>query len=147
MIFGQDRQELRQMYVDAWRKSQSGQILSPLDAQIAAVVAEHPEYQAILQQDAMQADYTPDGGQSNPFLHMGLHMAIREQVATDRPAGIATIHRRLSQKSGDPHQAEHQMIECLAQSLWEAQSRNLPPDEQQYLERLQRICSGGASQK
>ncbi len=135
------------MYVDAWRKSQAGQILSPLDAQIAAVVAEHPEYQTFLQQDAMQADYTPDGGQPNPFLHMGLHMAIREQVATDRPAGIATIHRRLSQKSGDPHQAEHQMIECLAQSLWEAQSRNLPPDEQQYLERLQRICSGGASQK
>lgn len=139
MIFGQDRQELRQMYVSAWQKSQAGQMLSPLESQIAAVVAEHPEYQEILQHDAVQVEFTPDGGQSNPFLHMGLHLAIREQVATNRPGGIAAIHQRLSNKSGDSHQAEHQMIECLAESLWQAQSKNLPPDEHQYLERLQRI--------
>ena len=76
---------------------------------------------------------------SNPFLHMGLHLAIREQVATDRPAGIAAIHRKLSRKSGDPHQAEHQMIDCLAESLWESQRNNQPPDELKYLERLQRL--------
>lgn len=139
MIFGQDRQELRQMYVAAWQKSQAGQVLSPLDSQIAAVVAEHPEYHSFLQHDAVQTEFTPDEGQSNPFLHMGLHMAIREQVATDRPAGIAAIHQRLSQKSGDPHPAEHRMIDCLAASLWEAQSKNLPPDEQLYLERLRRL--------
>lgn len=127
------------MYVDAWQKSRAGEILSPLDAQIAAIVSEHPEYQTMLQHDAVQADSTPTAGQSNPFLHMGLHLAIREQVATNRPSGIAAIHQRLSQVSGGPHQAEHQMIECLAASLWDAQSRNLPPDEQAYLECLQRI--------
>jgi Domain of unknown function (DUF1841) len=70
---------------------------------------------------------------------MGLHLAIREQVATDRPAGIAAIHRNLSRKTGDPHQAEHRMIDCLSESLWEAQSRNQPPDDRQYIERLQQL--------
>ena len=127
------------MYVDAWRKSQAEKILSPLEAQIAAVVSEHPEYQAVLLPDAIESEFTPDGGKSNPFLHMGLHLAIREQVATDRPAGISAIHRNLSQKTGNPHQAEHQMIDCLAESLWESQSTNQPPDELKYLERLRRL--------
>jgi len=139
MIFGQDRQQLRQMYIDAWRKAQAGQPLSPLDAQIAAVVEQHPEYHDVLKEDSPDETYTPQGGQTNPFLHMGLHLAIREQVATDRPAGIAAIHRSLCERSGDLHQAEHRMIDCLAESLWEAQKRNQPPDENVYLERLQRL--------
>jgi len=127
------------MYVDAWCKSQAGKILSPLEGQIAAVVQQHPEYHEALRPDGTEKDYVPEGGQSNPFLHMGLHLAVREQVATDRPAGIASVHRNLSHKTGDPHEAEHQMIECLAESLWEAQSRQQPPDEQAYLERLRLI--------
>ena len=139
MIFGQDRQELRQMYADAWQKSNRSEILSPLEAQIAAVVQEHPEYQSILEKDALDSDFQPEGGQTNPFLHMGLHLAIREQVATNRPPGIATVHRTLSKDAGDPHNAEHRMIDCLAETLWEAQSANTAPDEQKYLERLRRL--------
>ncbi len=124
------------MYVDAWQKSVKSEVLSPLEAQIAAVIQEHPEYQAILEKAPQDTEFTPEGGQTNPFLHMGLHLAIREQVATNRPAGIATVHRNLSQKSGDAHNAEHQMIDCLAETLWEAQNANSAPDEQKYLERL-----------
>lgn len=139
MIFGQNRQELRQMYVDAWRKSRDAEVLSPLEVQIAAVVQEHPEYHAMLESPSMDADFQPEDGQTNPYLHMGLHLAIHEQVSTNRPPGIATIYQRLSQKTGDLHETEHQMIDCLAESLWEAQSANRAPDEQKYLERLQRL--------
>ncbi len=139
MIFGQNRQELRQMYVMAWQKSKHNEVMSPLEAQIATVIGEHPEYQDVLRQVSRDADFEPADGQSNPFLHMGLHLAIREQVATDRPAGIAAVHKSLSQHSGDPHSTEHRMIDCLAESLWEAQNANRAPDEQKYLERLQRL--------
>ena len=139
MIFGQDRQELRKMYADAWKKQLAGQPLSPLEAQIAAVVAEHPEYHDALTGADLDRDYTPEGGQTNPFLHMGLHLGIREQVATDRPGGIAKIHRALTARHGDPHAAEHRMIDCLAETLWEAQSANRAPDEALYLERLRRL--------
>jgi len=127
------------MYVDAWRKSRAAQIMSPLEMQIATVVGEHPEYQAALAPDALESDFAPEGGKSNPFLHMGLHLAIREQVATDRPAGISRIHQKLCQKTGDPHQADHQMIDCLAESLWESQRNSQSPDESRYLERLRRL--------
>jgi hypothetical protein len=139
MIFGQNRLELRKMYADAWDKHVAGRPLSPLEAQIAAVVAEHPEYQDAVSGAALDRNYTPEGGRTNPFLHMGLHLGIREQVATDRPPGIAKIHARLTTQHGDPHAAEHRMIECLAETLWEAQNANRAPDEAVYLERLRRL--------
>ena len=139
MIFGQDRSELRKMYADAWQKHVAGQPMSPLEIQIVDVISEHPEYHDAVTGDDLDRDYAPEGGQANPFLHMGLHLGIREQVATDRPAGIQAIHRQLSARHGDAHRAEHEMIECLAEALWEAQRANRPPDENQYLERLRRL--------
>ena len=139
MIFGQNRQELRRIYAEAWRKSVDGAPLSPLEAQIAAVVEQHPEYQAALKREDLDKDYAPEGGQTNPFLHMGLHLGIREQVATNRPSGISEVYSKLVASHGDQHAAEHEMIECLAETLWEAQSQNQAPDEEQYLERLRRL--------
>ena len=138
---GQNREQLRQMYLSSWRKYTARQPLEPLEAQVAAVIAEHPEYVPVLEAgpEALAADYTPEGGQANPFLHMGLHLAIREQVATDRPAGIAQIHRALAQRLGSPHAAEHAMLELLAETLWEAQRAGRAPDEQRYLERLRAL--------
>ena len=136
MIFGQDRNELRRMYADAWQKRSEGRPLSPLETQIADVVAEHPEYHADVSGDDLARDYRPEGGRTNPFLHMGLHLGLREQVATDRPRGIAAIFRTLAAKTGDAHAAEHRMIDCLAETLWESQVSNSPPDEQRYLDRL-----------
>ncbi len=139
MIFGQDRGELRKMYADAWRKRCDGMPMSPLETQIADVIALHPEYHDAIASEDLDRDYTPEEGKTNPFLHMGLHLGIREQVATNRPAGIAAIFNGLAKQLGDPHAAEHQMIDCLAETLWEAQSRNSAPDEQQYLETLRRL--------
>ena len=139
MIFGQDRQELRQMYADAWRKAQGAEVLSPLEAQIAQVIEDHPEDQAALSDEAREASFTPEAGKTNPFLHMGLHLAVRDQVATDRPPGISNIFQQLVKKYSKTHEAEHRMLDCLAETLWEAQNQNGPPDEQKYLERLRKI--------
>jgi hypothetical protein len=139
VIFGQDRDELRKMYADAWAKHCDETPLTPLEAQIAAVVELHPEYQDAVTGEDINKDYTVEGGQTNPFLHMGLHLGIREQISTNRPEGIAKIFERLAGKLADPHEAEHRMIDCLAETLWESQSQNRPPDEQAYLERLKRL--------
>jgi hypothetical protein len=140
VIFGQDRNELRKMYADAWQKHLDKLPLTPLDAQLATVVEQHPEYHEVVAGDNLRADYTPEGGRSNPFLHMGLHLSIREQVATDRPPGIREVFQTLASSTGDAHAAEHQMIECLAETLWEAQSQNCAPDEQNYLQQLRRLA-------
>jgi hypothetical protein len=140
MIFGQDRTELRQMYVDAWRKAREGRPLSQLEAQIADVIADHPEYHDVITRNELQESYTPEGGRSNPFLHMGLHLALRDQVSTDRPPGVRSVFESIVGRAKDRLDAEHRAIECLAETLWEAQRQNAAPDEQQYLEKLKRLA-------
>src|SRR5690606_20290095 len=124
MIFGQDRTELRQMYVDAWRKAREGQPLSPLEAQIADVIADHPEYHDVMTGHELQESFTPEGGRSNPFLHMGLHLALRDQVSTDRPPGVRSVFESIVGRAKNRLDAEHRAIECLAETLWEAQRQN-----------------------
>ena len=140
MIFGQDRGAMRRMYADAWRKREAGLPLSALETQIADVIAEHPEYLDAVTGEQLERDYLPEDGQTNPFLHMGLHLSLREQVATNRPAGIREVYAAVARRAGDRHVAEHRMIECLAETLWEAQSANAAPDEKKYLERLEALA-------
>jgi hypothetical protein len=137
----QSRDELRRVYVEAWRKRRAGLPSEPLEAQVADVIALHPEYHAALErdEDALASDYTPEGGQSNPFLHMGLHLAVRDQIATDRPAGLRKAFESLAQRIGSAHDAEHRIIECLAEAMWDAQRSGRPPDEAAYLQRVLRL--------
>ena len=141
LFSGESRADLRRRYLDAWRKFCARQPLEPLEAQLAGVIADHPEYIAWLQagEQALTAEFTPEEGRENPFLHMGLHLAIREQVATDRPGGIARVYQQLTRRTGSAHAAEHAMIEPLAEALWAAQRDRSAPDEQAYLERLRRL--------
>ena len=138
MFFSQSRDDLRRFYLQTWQKQQQGAILEPLERIVTQVIAMHPEYQAMLanQGQLLHADYQPEQGQSNPFLHMGMHLALHEQIATDRPAGIRAVHSALRLRLGDAHEAEHHMMECLGQALWEAQRAGQMPDEQAYLECL-----------
>ena len=140
MFANASREELRRRYVTAWQRHRAGLPLEPVDAQIADVIALHPEYHALLEApDALSSEFTVEQGRINPFLHMGLHLGVREQVATDRPAGVRDVHAKLARRLGDPHEAEHRMADVLAEALWNAQRAGRAPDEAAYLERLRRL--------
>ena len=133
-MFGQDRTELRQMFYTAWEKHQNKQLMEPLEAVVAKIIELHPEYHALLEnKDTLDRDYTPEMGQTNPFLHMAMHISIQEQLSTKRPTGIEQLHQSILKKNKDPHETEHLMMECLGKMLWEAQSQNKMPDENDYL--------------
>ncbi len=136
-MFGTDRNQLRQMYKTAWEKSLQKQSMSALEIQIADVIREHPEYHNFVTQ--LEQDFLPELGQTNPFLHMGLHLGLREQISTNRPAGISEIYQQLIQQFASPHEAEHRMIDCLAEAMWSSQQNNLPPDEARYLNCLKQL--------
>jgi len=139
MLFGQNRDELRRFYIDSWRKRQQGVQLDGLEAQVADVVANHPEYHSLLgSSSAVAAEWTPEMGESNPFLHMGMHIAIQEQLSTDRPSGIRAAYQSLLMRLGDAHAVEHQMMECLGEAMWSAQRSGTAPDEPAYLECVKR---------
>jgi hypothetical protein len=137
----QSRDQLRRMYVEAWRKHRQGAPLEPVEAQVADVIAVHPEYHPEIEgsSEVLNRDYSPESGRSNPFLHMGLHLAIRDQLATDRPAGIRAAFVRLAAASSE-HDAEHRLIDCLAEALWNAQRSGRPPDEAAYLAQVKRLA-------
>jgi hypothetical protein len=129
------RDQLRQTYAESWRKHLAGSPLTPLEAMIADVIELHPEYQAVVEDVNAALAFEPHAGQpvENPFLHMGLHMAVREQVSIDRPPGVRELHARLETRYGGVHDAEHALMEALAETLWQAQRAGKPPNEGQYL--------------
>ena len=142
---GTDRRQHRLMFRDAWLKRINGETLTQLDKQIADVVEEHPEYHTLVEtlndNDPVELlDLSAGQDTDNPFLHMGLHLGLREQVGTDRPAGIRLITQSLLKRfPAEGHRVEHMMMECLAEFLWQSQRDSKPPDEVAYLEALRRI--------
>jgi hypothetical protein len=134
----QGRDALRQRWREAWQRHRAGLPLESLQVQIVDVITLHPEYHPLLEAADAPAVTAVPGGE-NPYLHLSLHLALREQVGTNRPAGIADVHRRLARASGSTHAAEHRMIEVLATVLWDAQRAGRAPDEMDYLERMRRL--------
>ena len=140
MLYGSDRDDLRRAYVDAWSKSRAGQALEPLQRLLVEVIAEHPEYHAVLESpNPLEREFPPEASRTNPFLHMGLHVAIREQLATDRPPGVRELYVNLLPRYPDAHRLEHALMECLAETLWDAQREGTAPDEVRYLGRVRRL--------
>ena len=143
MMFGASRERTRRVFVETWRKSGRGEKLEPLEQAVAAVIAAHPQYHEILAaDDAIERDFPAWGRDANPFLHMGMHLAIMEQVSTDRPAGIRALVASLRHRYPDPHALEHALMDCLAQALGEARASGAMPDEGRYLDCLHRLAQG-----
>jgi hypothetical protein len=132
-----ERDHARKVFFDAWEKHQSQAPLEPLEAQLIDIILMHPEYHEVLSHpdDYQEANFSDE----NPFLHLSLHLAIREQVSLDRPAGIKTIYKNLLTKHQDILMAEHQMMNCLALILWDAQQNGKVADEKVYLEKLRQL--------
>ncbi len=135
-MFTNNREQLRQVYRTVWQKYQQQQNLEPLEIIIRDVMLAHPEYQTQLISADLDKDYLPEMGQTNPFLHIGLHIALHEQLATNRPIGIRALYAKAVRKNQDKHDIEHKMMECLAENLWTAQRDSVMPDEQAYLQCL-----------
>jgi len=133
-MYNPTREQARQFFVATWAKHHQGGVLTALEAQALAAILQHPEYHAELERtDALTADYTVESGRTNPFLHLAMHLAITEQVSIDHPHGIRAAHQQLAARF-DAHRAEHDIMECLGQVVWEAQRLGTPLDSDAYLE-------------
>lgn len=114
--------------------------MDPMQEVVGNIVELHPEYHQLLEnEDSVDQDFSAETGESNPFLHMSMHIALHEQISTNRPKGINDCYQKLCLIKGGPHDAEHAMMECLGESLWQAQRNQTAPDEEKYLACLQKI--------
>ncbi len=137
----ENREQARRYFIRVRQKYNENQALEPLEQLILDVILSHPEYHAMLDRgdEALEQNYTPEQGDMNPFLHMSMHVAIKEQIQSDRPAGIRAQCGILREKCGDPHEMEHMVMGCLGESLWLAQRNHCMPDEQAYLEHVKAL--------
>jgi len=142
-MFNPSREQVRQFFCESWRKHRERLILEGAEATAADLIAEHPEYHALLEnpQAAIEQEFTPEGGQMNPFLHLSLHLAIAEQISIDQPQGIKAAYFSLRQKM-EVHDAEHAIMECLGEAIWHSQRNRRPMDGEAYLECVRRKASG-----
>lgn len=138
-MFNPSREEVRRFFFEAWRKYRNQLPIEGLERTAIEIMLLHPEYHALLDQPEQYADrdFSPESGQLNPFLHMSLHLAIAEQVSIDQPRGIRALHRQL-QSAQDAHDALHVLLECLGETVWQAQRIGMAPDEAAYLECIRR---------
>jgi Domain of unknown function (DUF1841) len=136
-VFDPTRDQVRQTFFEAWRKYRAGEPLAGMETIALDVILAHPEYHAMLDapERHREKDYVDEG---NPFLHMSLHMALEEQLSIDQPAGIAGRFAALLERTGERHDALHEAIECLAETVWRAQRDQAPPDGAAYLACLER---------
>lgn len=137
-MFNPTRNQARQIFFDTWYKYGQQESLSGMETIALEVILQHPEYHSMLANydQFIDKDYLPEFGETNPFLHMSMHMAIQEQLSIDQPFGIQERYRNLVTKLGDEHAATHNMMECLGEMIWHAQRDQTPPNGQIYLDCL-----------
>mgnify|MGYP000846798976 FL=1 len=140
-MFNPSREQVRHFFCEAWQKHRARLPLEGAEVTAADLILEHPEYHALLENPAaaIEREFTPEGGQMNPFLHLSLHLAIAEQISIDQPRGIRAIYEALRARL-DVHDAEHAILECLGEALWRAQRQGGGIDATAYLDCLRRAA-------
>ncbi|MHB1941729.1 MAG: DUF1841 family protein [Acidiferrobacteraceae bacterium] len=140
-----DRAELRSVFFRAWERFKQKQPLEGAESLVVQVALRHPEYREILDHPEAyrEHDYLPDAGAVNPFLHLSLHIALEEQIELDRPRGIRAQYQQLCLRTGDDHRVQHRLIDCLAETLWQAGRAGMTPDETSYLRCIEQLGARG----
>ena len=139
-MFNPSRDQARQFLFDAWRKRREGALLTPLEDLAVQLIEKHPEFHDQLgnPERYQDKDYAPEHGETNPFLHLMLHLSIEEQLSIGQPHGIRAHFERLTRHFGSEHDAQHRIMECLGEMIWQAQRTGTAPDAAVYLACLEK---------
>ena len=131
-MFSQDRQKQRKFLANSWQKYTSNKPLEPLEKQLVSIIEIHTEYQDLI--GNIKSEYSPEQDEVNPFLHINLHLALRDQLTLNQPKGIKVVHQKLISNYKDSHKVEHLMMECIEEMIYISQKNNTSMDQESYLE-------------
>ncbi|MFZ6722259.1 DUF1841 family protein [Undibacterium sp. Ji49W] len=142
-MFTPSQHDVRRFFCETFRKSRESLVLTPLEMIAADWISQHPEYAEALSdvEAALETDYSVDQGQTNPFLHLSMHLSIAEQISVDQPPGVRQAFQILARRNNSEHEAHHEIMECLGEMIWNSQRTGLPPDGQAYIDALKKRCS------
>ncbi|MCE3269521.1 MAG: hypothetical protein K0R49_1775 [Burkholderiales bacterium] len=133
-MFNPTSADVRNFFFDVFSKAEQNLPLSDLEKIAYSVIIQHPEYHEVLKNrdKYLNFQYTPEMGQTNPFLHLSLHLTIIEQLSINQPPGICDLYKQMCIKFGDEHKASHEIIDCLGEMIHQAQRNNASPDVNIY---------------
>jgi hypothetical protein len=139
-LFNPSRDQVRQFFFGVWAKYRAGQPLAGAEQPALDAILSHPEYHTQLDHPEryQERDYLPESGETNPFLHLSMHLAISEQLSVDQPPGIRARYQQLLALHGDPMTAQHAVMDCLAEMIWQVQRHQTAFDSASYLHCLGR---------
>ena len=139
-MFSPSQEDVRRFFCAVYEKSLCNAPMEAIETLASQWIAEHPEYHADFSnvEDALGKVYTNVQGQSNPFLHLSMHLSISEQCSIDQPRGIRHAVELLTHRRNSLHVAHHETMECLGKMLEESQSAGRPPDGDAYIACVQR---------
>jgi hypothetical protein len=134
-MFEPTQADVRRFFCGVFEKSRQGLALEAIEMIAQLWIEEHPEYHTDLAdlQRALDQMQTPENGNTNPFLHLSMHLSISEQCSIDQPRGIRQAVELLTAKRDSLHQAHHEAMDCLGQMIWESQRAGKPPDGEGYI--------------
>ena len=138
--------DVRRYFGHVWQNRLNPLQLDALQQKALLIIEAHPEYQIYLEQveEYLDKNWTPEQGETNPFLHLSLHLSIQEQVGIDQPFGIRAIHQKLIGMHNDNWvKAEDEMMEALVETIWQAQRHNQGLDVNAYMTRLRKLVGLG----
>lgn len=135
----EDRDGSRRIFLETWDKYRKGESLDNMETLILQIILLHPEYHQLLSAGDQVLAQDFGVADDNPFLHMGLHIAVSEQLQSDRPFGVRVIYQSLTEKYPDEHQLQHLLMECLEKLLWQAREEGRAIEESEYLECLRSL--------
>lgn len=132
MLYSKDREEMRAVFRQAWRKYQNNEPLEKIEGLIAELIALHPEYHTAINNvdhdDGIAREHTQQA-----FMHLSLHLAIREQISMNQPHGIRELYDKALKRRKDPLEAEHILMDALYEMMTRAENSPTGLDDQLYL--------------
>ena len=139
-MFTPSQADVRRFFCSVYAKARSGQALEAIEIIASQWMEEHPEYHADFADAdaALEKMYDVEAGNTNPFLHLSMHLTISEQCSIDQPRGIRQAVELLTARRNSLHDAHHEAMDCLGQMVWESQRAGRPPDGDAYIACVQR---------
>ena len=134
-MFNPSVTDVRLFFMNIWDKALQKSPLESMESRAYSIILEHPEYHYIFKDKDKYLNYTwsPDEGETNPFLHFSMHLSIMEQLSIDQPTGISDLYKQLCNKTNNKHNAEHEVMDCMAEMIWQSQYTQNQLDPTIYL--------------
>lgn len=129
----------RELLAHTWAKLERGETLARDEEVLGAVLRDHAEY----------ARFWPDPGaavaarfgtqDTNPFLHVHLHLVVEGQLAAHDPPEVAELFTRRTAIGDSRHEICHQVMNALAAAIWDMMQARGPFDVAAYRRRLRKL--------